>query len=88
MGSFFKIPGMLIFWITGLWGFILCLGVVANQLGFIGTVFAFMLFPVTLLVAPWYEALANSNWFLVLLIYGGGIVSVTLLAIGSAIDGE
>jgi hypothetical protein len=86
MGSFFKICGMLIFWIAGIVGFILCLGVVANNLGFIGTVIAFMLFPVTILVAPWYEALANSNWFLVLLIYGGGIVSAIFGAIGSALD--
>ena len=88
MGALFKIPGYIVYVVTGLWGFFISLGIVADHWGFAGAVIAFFVAPVTLALAPWYEALANSNWFPLLLVYGGGISASVLMAIGSAIDGE
>ncbi len=68
MGAIFKIPAVIIYFVAGLWGFIVSLGIVVDHLGFIGGVIAFFLAPVTLALAPWYEALANSNWFPVMLV--------------------
>lgn len=88
MGSIFKIPAFIIYFVAGLWGFFICLGIVVDELGFIGGAIAFLLAPVTLAFAPWYEALANSNWFPIMLVYGGGIGASILYGIGSAIDGD
>ncbi|MCD5402151.1 hypothetical protein LR013_06180 [candidate division NPL-UPA2 bacterium] len=88
MGLIFKIPAVIIYIVAGLWGFFICLGIVVDHLGFIGDAIAFFLFPVTLVFAPWYEALANSNWFPLMLVYGGGIGASILYGIGSAIDGD
>ena len=88
MGAIFKIPAFIICLVAGLWGFFLCLGIVVQNLGFIGGAIAFVLFPVTLVFAPWYEALAHSSWFPLLLVYGGGIGASILYSIGSSIDGD
>ena len=88
MGIIFKIPAFIIFFLAGLWGFFITLGIVVDNLGFIGGAIAFMLAPVTLAFAPWYEALAHSNWFPVILVYGGGIGAWILYFIGASIDGD
>ncbi|WP_156824696.1 hypothetical protein [Thioalkalivibrio sp. ALJ15] len=88
MGIIFKVPGFIIMMVAGLWGFFVSLGIVVDNLGFIGGMIAFFLFPLTLAFAPWYEAIANSNWFPVLLVYGGGLSAMALVGIGAAIDGE
>ncbi|WP_303905988.1 hypothetical protein [Thiohalomonas denitrificans] len=88
MGAIFKIPGYIVYFVAGLWGFFISLGIVVDHLGFIGGAIAFFLAPVTLAFAPWYEAIANSNWFPMLLVYGGFIGATILVTIGSAIDGE
>lgn len=86
MGLIFKIPAFLIYFVAGIWGFFICLGIVVDQLGFIGGAVAFVIFPVTLTFAPVYAALADSNWFPLILIYGGGVGASVLYAIGAAID--
>lgn len=88
MGIIFKIPAFIIYGISGLWGFFICLEIVVDNLGFIGGLIAFMLAPVTLTFAPWYEAIAHENWFPLMLIYGGGISATILIYIGITIDGE
>lgn len=88
MGAIFKIPAYITYFVAGLWGSFICLGIVVDHLGFISGVIAFFLAPITFLVVPWYEALANSNWFPIMLAYGGGIGATILYGIGSAIDGD
>lgn len=88
MAAIFKIPGYLIYFISGIWGFFLSLEIVVDNLGFLGGAIAFFLAPVTLVFAPWYEAIANSDWFLIMLVYGGAIAATVLFAIGSALDGD
>lgn len=86
MGLIFKIPAFIVYFVAGLWGFLICLGIVIDNLGFIGGAIAFFVAPFTLAFAPWYEAIANSNWFPLMLVYGGGIGASILYAIGSVID--
>jgi hypothetical protein len=52
MGAIFKIPALIIYLAAGLWGFFLRLGIVVQNLGFIGGAIALVLFPVTLAFAP------------------------------------
>jgi len=86
MGLIFKVPAFIIYFIAGLWGTFISLGIVIAHLGFIGGAIAFVVFPVTLTFAPWYAALADGNWFPLILIYGGGICATVLIAIGTIID--
>lgn len=88
MGIILKIPAFIIYIVAGLWGFLISLGIVVDHFGFIGGAIAFFLLPVTLAFAPWYDGLANANWFPVILVYGGGICASILYGIGSVIDGE
>ena len=88
MGILFKVPAYCVYTIAGVWGFFISLKIVFANLGFIGGAIAFMLAPFTLTVAPWYEAIAHSNWFPVMLVYGGGLCATVLYVVGSAIDGD
>ncbi len=86
MGMIFKVPAGIIYFVAGLWGFFISLGIIRDAWGFFGAVLAFILAPFTLTLAPWYAGFAHGNWFPVLLVYGGGIAGTVLFAIGSAID--
>ena len=69
--------------VVGLWGFFESVMIVFREAGFLGGVIGFCIFPITFTLAPWYEALVNSNWFPVMLIYGGGICATVLIYISS-----
>jgi len=86
MGAIFKIPAGIIYIVGGIWGFFICLGIISDALGFIGSLLAFFLLPITVYLAPWYAAFAQGNWFPLMLVYGSGIAAMVLYAIGSAID--
>lgn len=88
MGLIFKIPAFIIYAVAGLWGFVISLGIIVDNLGFIGGMIAFLLAPVALAFAPWYEGLANSNWFPLMLVYGGCIGATILFMVGSVIDSD
>ena len=66
----------------------LCLGIVISEAGFWGAVFAFLLFPVMVAVAPWYAALAYGDWTAIAVVYGGAVVGALFLSIGNAIAGD
>jgi hypothetical protein len=88
MGLIFKVPAYIIYMVAGLWGLFVCLGIVIDGLGlgFIGGAIAFLFFPITLVFAPWYAAIAQDNWFPMILVYGGGISAAFLYVIGALID--
>jgi hypothetical protein len=88
MGAIFKFPAMLIYFVGGFWGFFITMGIVIDKLGFIGGAIAFFIAPFTLYFAPWYEAIANANWFPVILVYGSTAVAGVLYMIGTMIDGD
>lgn len=78
MQGVLKAVAVVVYFVVGLWGFVVCLAIVVENFSFVGGIIAFSIFPVTLIFAPWYEALANGNWFPVLLVYGGGTVATIL----------
>lgn len=86
MGLIFKILAFVIYLIAGLWGLFVSLGIVVDHLGPVIGAIAVILAPVTLALIPWYEAIANSEWLLVIIVYGGGIGGSILYFIGSALD--
>jgi hypothetical protein len=77
-----KALGILIFVASGLIGMFGSLELISHELGFIGGVIAFMLFPVTLTFAPWYAVFAYGDWHLLQIIYGGAIAGSVLMSIG------
>jgi hypothetical protein len=88
MRAIFKVPAYVIYLVGGIWGFFISMGIVTDELGFIGGAVAFVVAPFTLAFAPWYAAIADNNWFPVGLVYGGGITASIFYGVGSAIDGD
>ena len=76
--------GRVIYLVAGLWGLILTIPVLFEQIGFLGGLLVLVLCPVTLVAVPLYEGFVNSNWFPLVVIYGGGIAGVILSSIGSS----
>lgn len=77
--------GGIVWVITGFWGFWIELGIVYEAAGFWGIVIAFSIAPITLFAAPFYALIANSDWFPLALVYGGGLVGAILCGIGFSI---
>jgi putative effector of murein hydrolase LrgA (UPF0299 family) len=88
MGLIFSMLGGVVGLIGGIWGLIVCLGIISSKAGTLAAIFAFFVLPVTLSIAPWYVAIVENNWFPVLLIYGSGIGAALLYQFGALIDGE
>ena len=87
-GSIFKVFGGIAFFIFGLWGLIFELAIVNQAAGFWGVVIGIFILPVTFVAAPWYAIVEWGNWFPLLIVYGGGIVSAIFFGIGSLIAGD
>src|SRR5659263_695286 len=85
LAGIFKVLGVIVFAIFGLLGFIIELGILNQVIGYWGSVIAFVLFPITFTVAPWYALIARGNWSPLVIVCGGGILAAILFYIGSAI---
>jgi hypothetical protein len=85
IGGFLKILGSLIFTISGIWSFFLCIGIISKAAGFWGIVAGLLLGPVTFVAAPLYAGFAQGDWFPLVLGYGGGISAAILIGIGGAL---
>lgn len=53
-------------------GLIMGTGLVARQWGLLAGIAAFILWPITLIVVPWYAAIVNDGWLMLAVVYGGG----------------
>jgi hypothetical protein len=88
MGPIFSIFGAVVGLIGGIWGLIVCLGIISSKVGALAAILALILLPATLTIAPWYVAIVENNWFPVLLVYGSGIGAILLHQFGVLISGE
>ena len=88
LGNLIKVAGWIVFSVTGVWGFFLCLAIISKAAGFWGIVVALVLGPVTFVAAPLYAGFAWGNWFPLLLNYGGGIAGAVLIGIGGTLSGD
>ncbi|HJQ61672.1 MAG TPA: hypothetical protein VJ834_02340 [Burkholderiales bacterium] len=59
-------------------GIIMSTGLVTREWGIYAGVGAFLLWPLTLIVVPWYAALAHAEWLMVAIVHGGGTAGVLL----------
>jgi hypothetical protein len=88
MGPVFSILGVVVGIIGGMWGLIVCLGIISAKAGTLAAILAFAFLPATLTIAPWYVGIAENNWFPVLLVYGSGIGAALLHQLGALISGQ
>ena len=65
---------VLIYIISGIWGLFICFAVVKNVFGPIIAFLGLIFFPFILTLAPWYAALANHDFYPLLIVYGGIIL--------------
>lgn len=73
--------GWIVYAVTEIWAFVLCLGVIAAASGFWGTAAA-------VVGAPVYAGLAFGSWFPLLLKVGGSVALPVLLYMSSALASE
>ena len=78
--------GALLFVVTGIWGLVLSLDIITDVIGFWGMIAAIILAPITFFAVPLYAGIALGIWFPVLLNYGGCLLAILLMAVGSRLD--
>ena len=78
--------GALLFVVTGIWGLVLSLDIITDVIGFWGMIAAIILAPITFFAVPLYAGIAMGIWFPVLLNYGGCLLAILLMAVGSRLD--
>jgi hypothetical protein len=64
--------------VAGVAGLIMSTGLVARQWGLLAGIAAFVLWPITLLIVPWYAAIVHGGWLMLAVVYGGGISGMLL----------
>lgn len=82
VGDFFNAVGITAWFVTGIWGFFLCIGIISDAAGFWGVVAAIFIGPITFIAAPLYAGFEYNNWLPLILNYGGSIVSLSLIGLG------
>jgi len=87
MGAIFRIPAITL-GLAGVWGLFVCVGLVGNSLGYWGGLIALIFFPFSLLIDPWYEGFAHSNWFPMLLVYGSSVGGTVLNLLAAWVEGD
>ena len=65
---------ILIYVVSGIWGLFICFTVVKDVFGPIIAFLGLIFFPFILTIAPWYAALANHDFYPLLIVYGGIIL--------------
>jgi len=78
--------GALLFVVTGIWGLVLSLDIITDVIGFWGMIAAIILAPITFFAVPLYAGIALGIWFPVLLNYGGCLLAILMMAVGSRLD--
>ena len=73
LSPFFLI-GILIYVITAFYGLFICFDVMKEVFGPIIAFLGLIFFPFILTLAPWYAALANHDFYPLLIVYGGAIL--------------
>jgi len=88
-GALYGVFGIL-YCLLGVISLIVNLVIVNEALGwgFFGIVLALVVFPVTLLAAPWYALIAWGNPFPLILTYGGFVMLLVFGWLASTIRGE
>ncbi len=81
--TIFATLGYILYFIFGIWSFLVNLSIANEILGFWGVLLGFTLFPVLLVVMPWYALVAWGNWFPLAVTYGGLILAFALNFIAS-----
>jgi len=88
LGNILTGIGVICFIIFGILDLVITLGIVNKVVGFWGCVVGFTILPATFAVAPWYALIAWGNWFPLLVVYGGGILTAIFWGGGQLIKGE
>ena len=72
---------ILIYIVSGIWGLFICFTVVKDVFGPIIAFLGLIFFPFILALAPWYAALANHDFYPLLIVYGGLILGTLFFRI-------
>jgi len=88
IGNSIKIFSWVLGIIIGLWAFYIDLQLVYYSFGRWGLLIALFVSPLTFALIPFYALIVHKIWFPLVLEYGGGLLVVGLLFLGSRISGD
>lgn len=88
IGGVFSGLGCIVYGLFGIAALFVNLAIVIEAAGFWGAVIGFVIFPVTLVVAPWYALIAWGNPLPLAVTYGGFVVLLVLNGIAALISGD
>lgn len=71
--------------VFGGWSMLLATRLVSELAGVWAAIVAIILFPLTLIIVPWYAVVTRGDWTPVAVGYGGIFLAILLLGTGSAV---
>jgi len=80
--------GGIVWFVCGMWGFILSVIIVWSLLGPLVVILAVIFFPTTFLIVPWYAGFGLGEWSPLILSYGGVGIGIILYCVGNYIKEE
>jgi len=75
-----KALAMIICFGAAIVGFFWSMAVIIENLGFIGGLIAFFVFPLTITLGPFYVGFLTGNWMPLAITYGGAVVASIIVA--------
>lgn len=88
LGSVLRFVAYVLMLVGGFACLAICFGIVKEVFGSVVAFLSLVIFPVLLVVSPWYALFAWGNWFPLVLVYGLGIIVSTLFYLSARLTGE
>jgi hypothetical protein len=86
MSAILKITSVLLFIFAGLYGLILCFGIVQHVLGTFIAFLSIIFLPFLLGLAPWYALFVYGDFTPLIVVYGGGIPAAILYVVSEKFE--
>ena len=86
MSTALKFLAFLMFLFAGIYGFILCFGIIAQNFGTFWAVASIFIGPLAWAIVPWYALISDGNYIPLLVTYGGGIPAYVVFMMSMAFE--
>jgi len=88
LGYVFSVIAWLIYIVGGIYTLIICIAIARAVFGQVVAYLSLLVFPVLLMIAPWYAFLAWGNYYPLLIVYGIWITATILIVVSKWLLGE
>lgn len=88
LGTLLFIIAMLSYVVGGIYTLIICLAIVREVFGQVVAFLSLLVFPVLIVLAPWYAFLSWGNYYPLLVVYGIWIISTIFAGLSKWLKGN